>query len=106
MAGLALNHGEVIAGEIGAAGRCEYTVIGNTVNISARLEGLNRKLQTQLLVTSEFYNALPKGFVKTQSHGMHDIRGIPNAIELIELIAIDDASVIAQPKIAPDTGAN
>lgn len=93
--GIALNHGEVIAGEIGAQGRCEYTVIGNTVNISARLEGLNRKLQTQLLVTTEFYEALPQGFVRTRSHGEHNIRGIPNAIELIELLEITDPSVVS-----------
>ncbi len=99
--GIALNHGEVIAGEIGAAGRCEYTVIGNTVNISARLEGLNRKLQTQFLVTSEFFSELPAGFVKTQSHGLHDIRGIPKAIELIELLEIQDASVVSEELSSP-----
>jgi len=93
--GLALNHGEVIAGEIGAQGRCEYTVIGNTVNISARLEGLNRKLQTQLLVTTEFHSSLPPRFVKTLSHGLHDIRGIPNAIELIELLELEDTGMLS-----------
>lgn len=97
--GLALNHGEVIAGEIGSAGRCEYTVIGNTVNISARLEGLNRTLRTQLLVTTEFHDQLPKNFVRTRSHGLHDIRGIPNAIELIELLEIIDASVAPESQV-------
>lgn len=92
--GIALNHGEVIAGEIGAHGRCEFTVIGNTVNISARLEGLNRSLKTQLLVTAEFFDALPEGFVKPLSHGKHNIRGIPDSIELIELLEIQDASAI------------
>ncbi|MEZ5491177.1 MAG: adenylate/guanylate cyclase domain-containing protein [Gammaproteobacteria bacterium] len=90
--GIAINYGEVIAGEIGSAGRCEYTVLGNTVNISARLEGLNRKLRTQLLVTQDFADALPANFVKTTSYGKHNIRGIPDAIELVELTAlIDDA---------------
>lgn len=93
--GIALNHGEVIAGEIGAQGRCEFTVIGNTVNVSARLEGLNRKLRTQLLVTTEFFDALPAGFVKPLSHGKHNIRGIPEAIELIELLEIMDDTVVS-----------
>lgn len=86
--GIAINYGEVIAGEIGSAGRCEYTVLGNTVNISARLEGLNRKLRTQLLVTQDFVDALPDNFVKTTSFGKHNIRGIPEAIELVELTAL------------------
>lgn len=88
--GIALNHGDVIAGEIGAKGRCEYTVIGNTVNISARLEGLNRKLKTKLLVTSEFSSKLPADMVLTKSHGKHNIRGIPDSIELVELLALSD----------------
>ncbi|MFK7863267.1 MAG: adenylate/guanylate cyclase domain-containing protein [Pseudohongiellaceae bacterium] len=87
-AGMALNHGAVIAGEIGAKGRCEYTVIGNTVNISARLEGLNSQFQTKLLVTSEFYKALPVDMVETNFHGKHTIRGIAEPIELIELLAL------------------
>lgn len=86
--GIALNHGEVIAGEIGAKGRCEYTVIGNTVNISARLESLNRKLKSKLLVTSEFQHALPENFVQVKPQGLHNIRGIPDPIELVELVAL------------------
>lgn len=86
--GIAINYGEVIAGEIGSVGRCEYTVIGNTVNISARLEGLNRTLQTKLLVTQDFYAALPQNFVTVRSLGKHNIRGIPEAIELVELTAL------------------
>lgn len=88
--GIALNHGDVIAGEIGAEGRCEYTVIGNTVNISARLEGLNRKLHTRLLVTSEFCEALPKDMVDIRFHGKHAIRGISEPIELVELLAMKE----------------
>lgn len=83
--GIALNYGEVIAGEIGSEGRCEFTVIGNTVNIAARLEGLNRALQTNFLATRAFYEALPPGIVTAKSHGDHDIRGITGATEVVEL---------------------
>jgi adenylate cyclase len=86
--GIAVNYGEVIAGEVGSAGRCEYTVLGNTVNIAARLEGLNRKLHSKLLVTKDFYAALPNNFVTMETKGDHNIRGIPEAIELIELTSL------------------
>ena len=84
--GIALNYGEVIAGEIGSEGRCEFTVLGNTVNVAARLEGLNRGLKTNLLATRTFYQALPEDLVMVKSHGNHDIRGITGATEVVELL--------------------
>lgn len=83
--GIALNYGEVIAGEIGSEGRCEFTVLGNTVNVAARLEGLNRSLQSNLLATRSFYESLPPGLVAAKSHGEHDIRGVAGATEVVEL---------------------
>lgn len=86
--GIALNRGPVVAGEIGSTGRCEYTVIGNSVNIAARLEALNRKLGSRLLVTEDFAAALPIGLVEPSDRGQHDIRGIADPIQLIELIPV------------------
>ena len=83
--GIALNHGDVIAGEIGSEGRCEFTVLGNTVNIAARLEGLNRKLHTDFLVTRDFYDMLPADLVNIRTLELHEIRGIKEPVELIEL---------------------
>jgi adenylate cyclase len=87
-AGIAVNFGEVVAGEIGSEGRVEFTVLGNTVNIAARLEGLNRKLRTRFLATKEFAEYLPDGFVGFESRGTHEIRGIADKIELVEFTGL------------------
>ncbi len=52
----AIHSGEVLAGTIGAADRHEFTVIGDTVNVAARLQQLCRDEGCTLLVTDRAYD--------------------------------------------------
>lgn len=48
---IGIDSGPVVAGAVGAAGRLSYTVYGNSVNLAARLERLNKEFGTHLLVS-------------------------------------------------------
>ncbi len=51
-AGFGLNTGDVIVGNIGAEGKkMDYTVIGDNVNLGARVEGLTRKYEADIIIT-------------------------------------------------------
>jgi len=49
---IGLHSGEAVVGNIGSEDRMNYTTLGATVNLAARLEGLNKSYGTSILVSS------------------------------------------------------
>jgi adenylate cyclase len=83
---LALHIGEVLYGNVGAADRLDFTVIGPAVNEAARIETLCEPLGRKVLVSAEF--AAAAGSCNgLQPLGHHRLRGVrePRAIYGLDL---------------------
>ncbi len=56
---IGLHTGPVIAGNIGNASRMRYCVMGDTVNVAARLEEMNKELGTRIAFSEEIRQRVP-----------------------------------------------
>ncbi|MBM3737247.1 MAG: HAMP domain-containing protein [Acidobacteria bacterium] len=60
--GVGVNSGLAIVGNIGSSRRMEYTAMGDTVNLAARLESATRSLGVDIVVAEDTYNAVASVF--------------------------------------------
>jgi class 3 adenylate cyclase len=79
--GVGINTGRVVAGSIGGAGRLNFSVIGDAVNVAARVESMTRELGEDILITEATRCELSPGFEIT-SRGEHRMKGIDKPVEL------------------------
>ncbi|MFQ4135229.1 adenylate/guanylate cyclase domain-containing protein [Nodosilinea sp. PGN35] len=82
--GIGLHSGPVVSGCLGTSGRLEFTVIGDTVNVAARLEALTKTLGYSVLVSETTQQRA--GPWPLQSVGHHPLRGRTQALELFTLV--------------------
>lgn len=81
--GIGINSGEAVVGNLGSDARMEYTVIGDVVNVAARLEALARPGHT--LLTAEAAALAGSGF-RFGSLGEVAIRGKRQSVAVMELL--------------------
>ncbi len=80
--GLGLHLGTVTHANVGAPNRLAFNVVGPPVNMTARIQGMTKKLGIPLLMSSEFAQKVD---LPVQSVGLQPLRGIATAQELFRL---------------------
>jgi adenylate cyclase len=82
---IGIHTGPVIVGNIGASDRVNYTIVGDTVNVSQRLQGLGKELApdapTTIAISAETAARLDDRF-ETIPAGWHRLRGRGEAVEV------------------------
>jgi len=75
--GIGLHLGEVMYGNIGAPGRLDFTVIGEAVNLAARIEAVCSKIDEKVLMSSDFAGALNQ---ERRRCGEFEFKGVPHPV--------------------------
>jgi adenylate cyclase len=79
--GIAINHGEVVVGNVGSPRRMEFTVIGDAVNVSWKLQELTKQVGADLVVSESVAGLVVEHF-ELERLGQFDIRGFTGLFEI------------------------
>jgi len=89
---IGINTGYMVAGNMGTANKMNYTIMGNAVNLSARLEGVNSQYGTWILASEQTVRET-KGLILYRKLDRVRVVGINEPVRLCELIDLSaDAS--------------
>jgi adenylate cyclase len=91
---IAVHAGETFFGNIGAEDHYQYGIMGDTVNTASRMDGLNKYLGTEILVSDEVLHNV-KGFL-TREAGTFLFKGKAQRIRVHELLSKADEAAPMQ----------
>lgn len=84
MIGMGLHKGNTIAGNIGSSERMEYTVIGDAVNMAARIEASTKAFGTDLLISQNLANEV-NGRFQLEKAGAAEVKGKSEALTMFKV---------------------
>ncbi|SMF38474.1 adenylate cyclase [Tistlia consotensis] len=106
---IGVHSGPAIVGNIGARGRVNYTLVGDTVNTAQRLEGLGREFPSaddvQVLISGDTRTLLPEGFV-SEPLGRVQLRGRSGDTLVFRLRAGPPALPLSPPSAGRTAGSS
>jgi class 3 adenylate cyclase len=83
--GIGLNTGSVSFGSVGAKERMDFTSIGDTVNLAARLEGANKTYGTKTLITEAVFQKVKSSYL-CREIDLLTVKGKTQPVRIFELL--------------------
>jgi adenylate cyclase len=82
---IGVNTGEMVIGNMGSRTRMDYTMMGDSVNLAARLEGVNKQYKTETMI-SEFTYKLVQGDIETRELDRIRVVGKKEPVKIYEVL--------------------
>ena len=98
--GVGVNSGSVVAGSIGGGGRLDFSVIGNAVNLAARVQEATRDTGDDVLITTDTWKLVSHEF-EVSSRGHVPLKGVPEPVALHApaIVVAEEAEEVAAEEV-------
>jgi adenylate cyclase len=92
--GIGLNTGIMTVGNMGSKSRMDYTLMGDNVNLGARLEGTNKIYGTNIIISEFTYRALADRFICRELDFIR-VKGKKKPVQIYEVMDIKEQGVVS-----------